>query len=349
MKALVLHEPGTPLVLEDRPKPEPGPGEVLLRVRACGLGLTLVWNKNQRNSRSANPGRLPRVIGHEVAGDIEAVGEGVTGFAVGDAVAVYYYLICGDCDWCRQGREDLCERLAGQVGRQIDGGLAEYMVLPERNVVAMPEGLDYVDVAIATDGVATPVHVLRHRAKLLAGETALVIGAGGGVGVHQVAVARAFGASVIAVDLGAEKLKAAESAGAEWTIDASSTTPVIDAVREITGGRGVDVVVDMVGIDETFEASLASVGKGGRVVFVGTYKPDAVLALSPWSLGAGEIVLTGSRYCTRHDLAVALELVRSGQVRPIVTRTCDLEGANEVLEAIERNEVVARAAVVMPD
>lgn len=346
MKALVLREAGKPLALEDRPAPEPGPGEVVVRVRACGLGLTLVWNKNQRSSRASSPGRLPRVIGHEVAGDVSAVGDGVTGVAVGDPVAVYYYLVCGDCAWCRRGREDLCDRLGGQVGRQIDGGLAEFVRLPERNVVALPGGVGYVDAAVATDAVATPVHVLRHRARLAPGETALVIGAGGGVGVHQVAVARALGASVIAVDLGPDKLAAAEQAGAELTIDAA-TTSVADAVRDHTGGLGVDVVVDMVGTDETLAAALDAVGKGGRVVFVGTYKPDAVLPLHPWSLGAGEVALTGSRYCTRTDLADALELVRSGLVRPVVTRTCTLADAGELLDAIERNEVVGRAAVVM--
>lgn len=346
MKALVLHEPGGRLALEERQVPEPGPGEVLVRVRACGLGLTLVWNKNQRSSRPANPGIFPRVIGHEVAGEIAGLGDGVTSVAEGDAVAVYYYLICGDCSWCRRGREDLCDRLGGQVGRQVDGGLAEFMVLPARNVVPVPAGVGWVDAAVTTDAVATPVHVLRHRARLAPSEVALVIGAGGGVGVHQVAVARALGASVIAVDLGADKLAAAESAGAGATIDAA-TTPVAEAVRELTGGRGVDVVVDMVGIGETLEAALASVGKGGRVVFVGTYEPDTVLQLPPWSLGAGEVSLTGSRYCTRQDLAEALELVRSGQVDPVVTRTCDLAGAGDVLDAIERNEVVARAAAVV--
>lgn len=345
MKALVLHEPGEPLVLEEVATPEPREGEVLVRVRACGLGLTLVWNKTQRSSRSASPGRLPRIIGHEIAGDVVDVGPGVSTFDPGDRVAVYYYLTCGDCRWCRQGREDLCDRLGGQVGRQIDGGLAEYVRLPARNLCPMPPGLGYVDAAVATDAIATPLHVLRRRAMLAPGETALVIGAGGGVGIHMVAMARALGARVIGADLGPQKADAVRDAGAEAYLD-SATTSVAEAVAELREGKGVDVVVDMVGLEETFAAALDSVGKGGRVVFVGTYAPDAELIFRPWTLGAGEVFLTGSRYCTRQELVDTLEMVATGHIRPIVTRTCGLEDADEVLATIARKELVGRAAVV---
>ena len=130
MKALVLKELGGPLMLEDVPMPQPGPGEVLVRVRACGLGLTLVWN---RNGRGGGTGKLPRII---------------DGFKSGDRVNVYYYLICGNCRWCDRGRDDLCEHQAGVVGRQIDGGLAEYVKLPARNLCHLPSEISYVDAAV---------------------------------------------------------------------------------------------------------------------------------------------------------------------------------------------------------
>src|ERR671914_2864881 len=129
MKALVLKEVGGPLVLEDVPRPQPGPGEALVRVRACGLGLTLVWN---RNGRGGSSGKLPRIIGHEIAGDVIEVGPSIDGFKPGDRVNVYYYLTCGHCRWCNRGRDDLCDHQAGVVGGEIGGGLGEYVPLAVR-------------------------------------------------------------------------------------------------------------------------------------------------------------------------------------------------------------------------
>jgi alcohol dehydrogenase, propanol-preferring len=264
MKALVLKELGGPLMLEDVPMPQPGPGEVLVRVRACGLGLTLVWN---RNGRGGGSGKLPRIIGHEVAGDVTEVGPYVAGFKSGDRVNVYYYLICGNCRWCDRGRDDLCEHQAGVVGRQIDGGLAEYVKLPARNLCHLPPEISYVDAAVTADAIATPVHVLRERAQLRAPDTVLVVGAGGGVGIHMVQMAKVLGASqVIAVDINAEKLALAKQNGADAIINSLEVSFDAETLR-LTEGRGVDVVVEMVGVSDTLERSLRSLGKGGRLVW----------------------------------------------------------------------------------
>jgi propanol-preferring alcohol dehydrogenase len=342
MKALVLKEPDGPLVLEDVPVPQPGPGEALVRVRACGLGLTLVWN---RKGRDRADDKLPRIIGHEIAGDVVELGPGVTGFNQGDRVNVYYYLTCGNCRWCNLGRDDLCDNHAGYVGRQIDGGLAEYVKLPVRNLCPIPPELGYVDAAVTADAVATPVHVLRERAQVKAPETVLVVGAGGGVGIHMVQMGKVLGARVIAVDISAEKLALAKEMGADETIN-SLEVGFDEEARRLTRGRGVDVVVEMVGLPETMEASLRSLGKGGRLVFVGTYDSKATLPLNPRSL-SGELILTGSRYCTRQQLAEAVELVAQGRVRPAVTRICQLEEADEVLRSIERMELAGRACAVL--
>jgi alcohol dehydrogenase, propanol-preferring len=167
MRALILKEPGGPLLLEDVPLPQPGPFEVLVRVRACGLGLTLVWNRNGRGSGDGGAGdKLPRIIGHEIAGDVVECGAHVRNFQPEDRVNVYYYLTCGDCRWCNVGREDLCDSHTGYVGRQIDGGLAEYVKLPARNLCHIPAEVSYMDAAITADAIATPVHVLRERAQV---------------------------------------------------------------------------------------------------------------------------------------------------------------------------------------
>ena len=343
MKALLLKKLGGPLSLEDVALPQPGPGEVLVRVRACGLGLTLVWN---RNGRGGAAGKLPRIIGHEIAGDITQLGPSVSGFKPGDRVNVYYYLICGNCRWCDRGRDDLCDNLAGTVGRQIDGGLAEYVKLPARNLCPIPPQVSYIDAAVTADAVATPVHVLCERAQLKAPETVLIVGAGGGVGIHMVQMAKVLGARVIAVDITAEKLALARENGADEVIN-SREVSFDKAALQITRGRGVDVVVEMVGLPETLEKSLASLGKAGRLVWVGAYDNDAILALSHRSL-SGEIVFTGSRYCARSELAEAVELVARGRIRPVVSKICPLEEADSVLQSIERMELAGRACVVLP-
>src|SRR5918996_407849 len=343
MKALVLKEPGGPLNLEDVPVPQPGVGEALLRVRACGLGLTLVWN---RKGRSETSDKLPRIIGHEIAGDVVEVGPSVTSFKQGDRVNVYYCLTCGDCRWCNLGRDDLCDNHAGYVGRQIDGGLAESVKLPVRNLCHIPPEMSYVDAAVTADAIATPVHVLRERAQIKPPEAVLIVGAGGGVGIHMVQMAKVLGARVIAVDISTEKLALAKEMGADELVN-SREVGFDEEVLRLTRGRGVDVVVEMVGLPETLKASLRSLGKGGRLVFVGTYDDSAVLPLTSRSL-SGELILTGSRYCTRQQLAEAVELVAQGRVRPVVTRICQLEEANEVLNSIERMELAGRACAVLP-
>jgi propanol-preferring alcohol dehydrogenase len=313
-------------------------------VRACGLGLTLVWN---RNGRGGTSGKLPRIIGHEIAGDVTQVGPSVEGFTPGDRVNVYYYLICGNCRWCNRGRDDLCDNQAGVVGRQIDGGLAEYVKLPARNLCHIPPEVSYVDAAVTADAVATPVHVLRERAHLRAPDTVLVVGAGGGVGIHMVQMARVLGASqVIAVDINAEKLALATQNGADAVINSREVSFDEEAVR-LTQGRGVDVVVEMVGLRETMERSLRSLGKGGRLVLVGTYDSTAVLPLKQDSL-RGECIVMGTRYCARHELAEAVELVARGRIRPAITRICQLEEADAVLRSIERMELAGRACAVLP-
>jgi propanol-preferring alcohol dehydrogenase len=341
MVAAVLERAGGPLVVRAVARPTPGPGEVIVRVRACGLGLTLVWNRNGRHDA-----RLPRIIGHEIAGEIAEVGPAVDAYRVGDRVAVYYYLTCGVCRWCARGRENLCEDRAGQVGREIDGGLAEYVRLPQANLCRLPDEISDVDAAISTDAIATSVHVLTARARVEADETVLVVGAGGGVGIHMVQVARMLGARVIAVDRTPEKLRLATEAGATNVVD-PGRADFDAAVAELTDGRGVDVVIEMVGLEDTLRRSAASLGRGGRLVLVGSYDRDAVLAVNHGTLqGEGSVI--ASQYCTRAELEQTIGLVVAGRLRPMVTRLCGLDEADAVLREIESMTLAGRACVVFP-
>src|SRR4051812_1840902 len=241
MKAMVLHAFGQALKYEDRPMPAIGPTDVLVRVRACGIGLTVV-------NLIATAGRItayPRIPGHEIAGDVVEIGSAVRSVKPGQRVTNHFYLTCGQCKHCRAGRETLCLSPRGNIGAATDGGYAEYVALPERNTVSIPDGVSYVDAAIASDAIATPYHACHKEAQLGPGDSVLIIGAGGGVGIHMVQMAKLCGARVLAADIGDDKLSLAKSMGADDVIDTRNAN-MADAVKALTDGSGVDAVIDIV-------------------------------------------------------------------------------------------------------
>ena len=220
MKAMVLREPGKPFVEEEYPDPVPGPGEAVAKILACGVGLTI---------HHARMGRVsgvdyPLIIGHEITAVISAVGEGVEGLKEGDAVTAHFYVTCGRCKWCLINRETLCENFTGYIGRQVQGAYAEYIKLPARNFIKLPAGLDYennaAEVSVICDAIATPYKVTK-RARIAPLETVAVMGAGGGVGIHMVMMAKWAHARVIAVDIAANKLGKCRDVGADEAVDAS--------------------------------------------------------------------------------------------------------------------------------
>src|SRR5262249_51591906 len=255
---MVLRAKNAPFVLGPVPDPGPGPNEAVARVLACGAGLTIHHTRAGRT-----PVEYPRVIGHEITGEIVATGAGVTSLKAGDPVTAYYYLTCGQCHWCRVNRETLCEHFGGYVGRDVDGGYAEYIRLAARNFLKLPPGLDWrkhpAEVGVITDAIATPVKVLR-RARVTAQDTVGVFRGGGGVGVHMLKLARwARARKVIAVDVMAAKFETCLKSGADATVDASDGK-VVEQLLELTGGKGVDVAIDFVSSTATLEAAAG----GGR-------------------------------------------------------------------------------------
>lgn len=343
MKAMVLYAAGAPFELEERPVPTPGPDEALVKVRACGAGLTIHHAKVGR--AEAN---LPIVIGHEIAGEVVEVGSSVHDFSVGDRVTPHFYLFCGNCRYCLTMREPLCENTGGYIGRQRDGGYAEYVTLPARNLIKIPPELPYDErpgeVAVICDAIATPYKLVR-RARIRPLEDVLVIGAGGGVGIHMVQLARFAGARVLAADLGEAKLAAASDAGAHEVIDASAG-PIGEAARRLTDGRGVDVAIDFVASPETLQSGLDLLAPNGRLAIVGGGHGGRFTVESSRML-RGEVDIIGSRYVTRQEIVDSLELVRRGIIRPIVTRTFSLEEAEQAHELLDRSAIIGRAAIVM--
>ena len=342
MKAMVLKGPNTPFELTQVPDPVAGAGETVARVFACGSGLTIQHIKAGRISAE-----FPRIIGHEITGEIVSVGPGVTGLGVGDGVTAYYYLNCGHCRWCLANLEPLCVNSQGNVGRNCDGGYAEYIKLPAHIFIKLPDGLDYkahpAEIGVITDALATPYKVLR-RARVKAGETVAIFGAGGGVGIHQVMLAKWARTRVIAVDVARDKFGACRKAGADEVVDASSGD-VAEALLDLTGGRGVDVVIDYVSATSTLEAGVKALGIHGRLVTLGgAGRPFAASALS---LMLKEQDVLGSRYVTRSEILDALDLVARGEVWPLVTDICPLEEAEALHERIERGEVTGRGALLI--
>jgi len=342
MKAMVLTGPNRPFELTDVPDPVAGPGEAVARVITCGSGLTIQHIKAGRR-----PARFPRIIGHEITAEIVALGAGVGSLKVGDPVTSYFYLSCGHCRWCLSGFEPLCPNCTGNVGIECDGGYAEYIKLPAHLFIRLPDGLDYkqhpAEIGVITDALATPYKVLR-RARVKPGETVAVFGAGGGLGIHQLMMAKWARARVIAVDVAKNKFDACRKAGADEVVDASAGD-VAQALLDLTHGEGIDVAIDYVSATATLEAGAKALGRRGRLVTLGG--AGQPFTASARDLLMKELELLGSRYVTRAEVIETLDLVARGEVWPLVTEIRPLAEAEAVHARVERGEVTGRAALVV--
>lgn len=349
MKALVLHEPGGPFVMEERPDPVAGPGEVVARIMACGMGLTIQHTRMGRGQ----PAPFPLIIGHEITAEIVEVGAGVDpqALALGDAVTCYFYITCGHCTWCRRNRPPLCTNLRGHVGRQIDGGYAEYMKAPASCFLRLPEGLDYTqypgEVAVLCDAMATPYKVIR-RTRMEPFDTVAIIGAGGGVGIHMVMMARWAHARVIAVDVVDAKLAVCRDVGAHETVNAADGR-MTEALLDLTGGNGVDVIVDFVSTASTLTDGIKALGIGGRLATLGGGGGTTPFEALGRELLSKELEIMGSRYCTRQEVLDTLALAARGDVWPLVTEKCpfDAEAALAIHDRLEAGDVLGRAALMI--
>ena len=338
MKAMVVREWGSSSVLQVVSDPKPGPGEAVLKVRSAGVGLTLL---NMRNGSFG--GVAPRIMGHELGGDIVELGAGVTSLAIGQRCAVYFYLNCGRCRWCSGGRETLCENFGGFVGVHRDGGFAEYVCLPVANFLPIPDALSYEAAAIATDAVNTNWHCMRERAKINPHDTVLLIGAGGGVGIHGVQVSKLFGAHVIAADVSDEKLALAKKWGADEIINVKKNPNVVEAIKDMTHGKGVNAAIDYVGHVSTFQTAYDSLTISGRAVIVGVGKGD--ISVNPRNLMLTEKVVTGSRHSTRTELIETMEVMARGLIQPVVGMTLPFPEIETIFDAIKNETLLGRGSL----
>lgn len=336
MRAVRYHGPKQPLRLEDVPRPDPGPGEVLVRVAAAGVCHTELHFL----SGLLDLGVAPLTLGHEVVGRVERVGAGVSAPRAGDRVIVYYYVGCGRCAHCLVGDENLCDAIRAEYGFVTDGGFADYVKVPARNAVPLPDHLSDEVAAPIGCGVTTAVHAA-NLARLAMGDVVLVYGVGA-VAYGLIQLAKLAGAEVIAVSRTPAKLERAKALGAAHVINATEGK-VAERVREITHGAGADVIYELVATKETMAACTQSIAKRGRLVFIG-YSEDSY-TVHPIQLVITEASVMGSVGNTLVELVRAVDLVARGKVQTVVDRVLPLGEFQKGIDALSRGELIGRVVL----
>jgi D-arabinose 1-dehydrogenase-like Zn-dependent alcohol dehydrogenase len=310
MKATILTKFGGPEVLVpgQAEKPVRRADQMLVRVAACGVCGHDLLNR-EGHFPDTHP---PCVMGHEIAGVVEAVGELVEGFKAGDKVALTQRISCGICAACRAGRDNLCRNGPGFYGEEISGGYGEFVVSSPRNTVKLPDNFDLDVGSMLSCAIGTGLHAL-NRARLSAGDTVVITAASGGVGLHTVELAHAFLLRVIATSSSERKVDVLKEAGADHVIVAPEGQ-IHKKVRELTGGQGADAVIEIAGAP-TFASSMRSLAAGGRLVAVGNLQPGNV-PLNPALNILKEIEIVGSGHALVSDLRRVVDLVSRGIVKP---------------------------------
>jgi NADPH:quinone reductase-like Zn-dependent oxidoreductase len=340
LKALCFYEHGELDVLryDDVPDPEPGPGQVLVRVRACALNQLDIWVLRGWAGLELE---MPHWTGADVAGEVAALGEQVTGWEMGQRVVVEPGISTREDEFTRRGEHSL-SRGYSILGEQMRGGHAEYVAVPATNLMAIPRGADeghawdFSQAAAPLLVSLTAWRMLIHRAKLRAGESVLIIGAGGGVNSMAIQIAKLAGATVYALTSTERKMEMARQLGADVVLNYREDTRWSKTVYEMTGRRGVDVVVDNVG-RATLAQSMRAVARGGRIVIVGnTSGPRTEIDIR--FIFSKQISLIGSTMGTHQDFRDVMALMWAGKLKPVVDRVMPLSEGRSAFEVLERGE-----------
>lgn len=345
MKAARFYEVNEPLKIEMIPVPEIKEDEVLVKVQAvglCGSDVSIVYGGYIKTSHN------PITLGHEASGIIVKTGSKVGNWKPGDRVSIFPGVKCMECYNCRSGNEHRCTN-AQTFGVHRDGALAEYIAVPERSLVSLPDDLPYTIGAIITDAVATPYHALKNRAQLKEGDSVAIFGAGG-LGMHAIQIAKLLGAGkIIAVDINEVQLKRAKEAGAHITINAQLEDPV-KRIREETNGQGVDVAGEFIGKKITYDQTINSLRWGGTGVFVGI--GPGPISVRPLKLIQKQLNLVGSIGFTIDTISQLAELASKGklQLEDSITHIFTLDEANKALEYLrDKTDNPIRVLVVFPE
>jgi 2-desacetyl-2-hydroxyethyl bacteriochlorophyllide A dehydrogenase len=341
---MVVRHTGGPeaLVLETLPDPAPAPHEVVVAVAHCGVCFHDVVARNGTLKAGV---QTPFIPGHEIAGTVVALGHEARSFRIGDRVATTQrFHVCGHCRYCRTAREPLCAEAVFIGDKGLNGGYAEYVVVEAESLIAVPESVPLDAASIAACAIGTAFHAVVAVGQVRPAETVLVTGAGGGVGIHAVQLARAAGATVLAETGSASKVDALREAGAHAVILHARGEDFSAAIRDVTDGEGVDVVVDTVGTP-VFTATRRSLARGGRWVMVGQLTGDFV-PFNPAQLFLKGISLLSSTSVTRDELRRCLALLAGGSIHAVLADALPLAAAAEAHRRLEAGTALGRITLV---
>jgi 2-desacetyl-2-hydroxyethyl bacteriochlorophyllide A dehydrogenase len=340
MKAIRLIQPGRPLELQEVAVPAVGSRDVLVRVKAAGICHS---DAHYRAGKSLlRP--LPLTLGHEVAGVVEAAGAEVAQFKSGDRVCLHYLASCGDCTYCQRGTEQFCASGA-MIGKFRDGGYAEFIVMPARSVFRLSDEIPFEQGAIMMCSSATSLHAL-NKARVRAGESVAVFGVGG-LGLSAIQLAKVFGArEIFAVDIQPGKLALAEQFGAV-PVNATECEPVAEIAR-LTGGRGVDVALELIGLPLTMRQAVQSLAIQGRAALAGI--TDKTFEVAPYlEVLNKETEIIGVSDHLAQELPQLIEWARRGSLdlSRVITRKLPLDprAVNEALDHLEQFAQAGRMVI----
>jgi len=338
MKAVVIEAFGPPQTLQvrDFPTPKPGPQDILVKVEIAG-----VCHHDVLHRAGKLPGAKVGVVpGHETAGEIVAVGPEVTTHAVGDRVVLYQRRFCGQCPNCLRGRQDMCRAL-GAPAVDTEGGYAEFICVPANMGIKIPDGVDWAAAALSCCPIGTSLRALKTVAGINPGDTVLITGASGGLGVHQIQIARAFGGRAIAVTTSAAKAGFLRSLGAEHVVVAGDLAYSAEVWR-LTGKRGADIAIDNVGA--TLPETLRCMAAGGIAVVLGNVGGDAV-PVSPGLLIGRRLRVSGSGMGTLEDVRQSLAMLQAGMVKPVISAKVKFSEAAKAHAMLEARAVEGRVVM----
>ncbi len=339
MKAARFHEIGKPLRIEDIEKPKVGDDEVLIKVKAAGMCYSDVHVLD--GVISADP---PVTLGHEIAGEVVEIGSKVNDFKSTDRVLVHFLSPCGKCKYCLQGYGMRCKHLFEResYGFSNDGGYAEYCKVKADRLVKLPNNIAIEFASTLGCAGITAYHAVKSIARIKIGESVVIYGAGG-VGLYALQLAKAMGAYTIALARSEEKLRYAESLGADYVINAKSSN-LKKEVKKATDGLGADVVLDFVITDESIGNAMGMLANGGRIVLVGvSNKP---ISINPQTTVLKEFSLMGSLVGTKDELEELIHLASKGRIRSIANRRFKLEEVNDALNMLRNGSIIGRGYIV---
>ena len=340
MKAVVVNKAGglDALAYTDIPDPQPQGHELVLKVHSCGVCFHDVLTRNGTLKAGV---RLPCVLGHEVAGTVVELGAQVKGFKLGDRVATTQRsYICGHCRFCRSGFEPLCAQrvFLGDVG--LVGGYAQYLAISSDCIAQVPDGVDLDHAAVAACAVGTVLNAVRDVGRVQMGETVLITGAGGGLGLHAIQLARLAGARVLAQTTSADKVDLIRKMGAHEVVLHQRGEPFAPLVRDMTQGQGADVIIDNVGT-VLFEDMRKSLAIQGRWLMIGQLTGDFV-PFNPAQFFLKNQSLLSVTSTSRTQLEDVLTLMQRGQVTPVIERKLPLSEAAQAHQAVEAGRTTGR-------